>query len=284
LSVEHIDTLGRAVEETSAEAVEASGLVSSAGRVPADLHARKVREWSRQQRRDDDIAAQHRRRRAARRLAIFENDDGMTVVHGELDPVAGKQLAQAIADETDRLFRLDGGRGQADKVRTSEQRRADALCALVGGDGRSTTGSDRGPVRNQMIVLFTASDGQATDGHLPDGSPLPADVMARLACGSDLFALALSAGGDPLWAGRRTRLATDAQWRALIARDGGCVACDADLSRCEAHHVVAWQPPGAGPTDIDNLVLLCRHHHHLVHDDGWKLIGDGTGGWLLQPP
>ncbi|MDH3731678.1 MAG: HNH endonuclease, partial [Acidimicrobiia bacterium] len=246
------------------------------------------------------------RRRAARRLAIFENDDGMTVVHGEFDPVTGKQITQAIAAEADRLFRLDGGRGRADQVRTSEQRRADALCGLVGADSGSSAKAAGVPVRNQMIVLFTASDGRVANGILADGTPLPTGVVEQLACGSDLFALVLSADGDPLWMGRRTRLATDAQWRALIAGDGGCGVCGADPSMCEAHHIVAWQPPGSdvsakpelegtrsnpqgcrvagGPTNIDNLVLLCRHHHHLVHDNGWSLTRSADGTWILEPP
>ncbi len=142
----------------------------------------------------------------------------------------------------------------------------------------------RPPVRNQMLVLIHATNGEITDGHLVDGTPLPAHTIEHLACGSDLVALVLSSQGDPLWLGRRTRLATDGQWRALIARDSGCGICGAEPSMCEAHHIVAWQPPGRGPTDIDNLLLLCRHHHHLVHDDHWQLVRTADGTWTLQPP
>ena len=284
LSVEHVDTLGRVVEETSVEAVLASDLVDRARRCPADLHAREARQWSRRHQRQGDIEARHRRRRAARRLSIFENDQGMTVLHGEFDPVTGRQISQAIGAEADRLFRLDGGRGRADQVRTSPQRRADALTELLVGDRRAGLARPRPPVGNQMLVLIHATNGEITDGHLVDGTPLPAHTIEHLACGSDLVALVLSSQGDPLWLGRRTRLATDGQWRALIARDSGCGICGADPSMCEAHHIVAWQPPGRGPTDIDNLLLLCRHHHHLVHDDHWKLVRTADGTWTLQPP
>ena len=123
-----------------------------------------------------------------------------------------------------------------------------------------------------------------TGGHVPDGTALPVSVIERLACGSDLFAAVLSQGGDPLWLGRRVRLASDGQWRALVARDGGCRVCGADPSKCEAHHIVAWQPPGCGPTDIVNLILLCGHHHHLVHDLGWRLVETSDGDWELRPP
>ena len=27
-----------------------------------------------------------------------------------------------------------------------------------------------------------------------------------------------------------------------------------------------------GTTDLDNLVLLCRRHHRMVHEGGWQLV------------
>jgi hypothetical protein len=280
LSAEHVDLLGRAVEATSADAVEASGLVDRVTRRPADMAARDARDWVRSQQDATDVEATHRRRVAARRLSIFDNDDGMTVVHGVFDPVTGEQIRKAVAAETNRLFHADGGRAKGSDVRTPEQRRADAVAAMLTGASRP---GGCPPVRNQVLLTATVADGAIVDGRLPDGRPLPDAIVERLACGSDLYALLLSQAGDPLWMGRRVRLATDAQWRSLIARDGGCVICSADPSRCEAHHVVAWQPPGAGPTDITNLVLLCGHHHHLVHDLGWRIVR-ATDGWELQPP
>ncbi len=68
----------------------------------------------------------------------------------------------------------------------------------------------------------------------------------------------------------------------IFLRDGGCVICNARPSGCEAHHVV-WVEHG-GPTDLDNLVLPCSHHHHLIHDVGWRLRQDSTGRWTLDPP
>jgi hypothetical protein len=39
-----------------------------------------------------------------------------------------------------------------------------------------------------------------------------------------------------------------------------------------------------GETDIDNLVLLCRHHHRLVHEDGWTLLGNPGGDLSFHRP
>jgi len=65
---------------------------------------------------------------------------------------------------------------------------------------------------------------------------------------------------------RLTRTVTKAQWRALIARDQHCVArgCHRPPSQCQAHHVIHWA--NGGPTNLDNLVLLCHQHHHQLHD------------------
>lgn len=51
---------------------------------------------------------------------------------------------------------------------------------------------------------------------------------------------------------------------------------------CERHHVVAWQEGGA--TDLDNLTLLCRYHHHQFARRGWdcRINPDGLPVWV--PP
>lgn len=90
--------------------------------------------------------------------------------------------------------------------------------------------------------------------------------------------------------GRSSRLFTRRQRVALAARDGGCrfEGCDRPPSWTEAHHIEWWSRGGA--TSIDNGILLCRHHHLLVHDHGWNIRPDphperpGSNGWLIDPP
>ncbi|MEQ8841328.1 MAG: DUF222 domain-containing protein [Acidimicrobiales bacterium] len=279
ITAEHVDTLARAAVATSPEEVEQSDLLTRAQSRPADLHANDTREWTRRHQTQADLEAQQRRHVDARRCVIFSADNGMTVLHAELDPITGAHIRSVLDTACDRLYHADGGRDATDSRRTPQQRRADALTELLTG-GASGDRARSGPVRTQMLVIAHA-DGTA---EIPGTGPIPATELAKLACSADLYGLVLDTNGQPLWHGTRVRLADDNQWRALIARDKGCVICGAHPSRCEAHHVDFYGPPINGPTDVDNLALLCRHEHHLVHDQGHELRRRCDGSWELRPP
>ena len=76
----------------------------------------------------------------------------------------------------------------------------------------------------------------------------------------------LSAESIPLDVGRTRRVFTPAQRRAVILRDRACAwnGCDVPAAFCEIHHI-RWWDRDRGPTDLANGVLLCSHHHHVVH-------------------
>jgi hypothetical protein len=113
-----------------------------------------------------------------------------------------------------------------------------------------------------------------------DGGPgLPDDVVERLLCAGRMRTV-LRAGRGPnadiLDLGRSHRLVTERQFRALLLRDGGCAhpGCTRKLA-LEAHHVRHWLR--GGRTDLANLVLLCRRHHHWHHDGDFVIIARGGG-------
>jgi len=84
--------------------------------------------------------------------------------------------------------------------------------------------------------------------------------------------------------GREQRLFTPRQRTGLAVRDGGCLwpGCDRPPSWCEAHHINQWKRD-LGRTDIADGVLLCKHHHLLLHNNGWDITRDGGSYTLVSP-
>lgn len=107
-------------------------------------------------------------------------------------------------------------------------------------------------------------------GLVEGGSGLDDAVLARMCCDPVVLALVKSSGVTAVGSGRRTRKISSALRRALRARDSGCrfPGCQRK-THLEAHHVRHWI--GGGETEVDNLALLCRFHHMLVHEGGFTV-------------
>jgi len=106
-------------------------------------------------------------------------------------------------------------------------------------------------------------------GFFPDGKPLSAAAIRRLACDAEIIPIVLGSESEVLDVGRTKRLVTPGQWTALVHRDKHCAfpGCRRQPVACDAHHVVPWAE--GGPTSLDNLVLLCRKHHTMIHETPW---------------
>ncbi len=132
---------------------------------------------------------------------------------------------------------------------------------------------DRRPLIHLLVDTKTAADGphESTACETVDGEPAPLSLLARYAYDAIIQAITLDADGLPINVGRRYRSATAAQWAALTALYSHCawLDCDQPISRCQAHHLRPWEH--GGPTDLDNLTPLCRHHHILVHHRNWQI-------------
>ena len=83
--------------------------------------------------------------------------------------------------------------------------------------------------------------------------------------------MVLGGAGHPLDLGRTRRLASPAQRRALIVRDGGCSnhGCDTPPAWTQAHHITWWEHHGQ--TNLDDLALACDPCHDLIHHHGWTI-------------
>lgn len=141
--------------------------------------------------------------------------------------------------------------------------------------------------RHQIVIVASTDviSGRDPQGRceIPGVGPIPLSELERLACDAELFGVLFSGEGEPLWHGRGERTATDAQRRALVARDGVCVLCADEPARCEAHHVKPWAKPSEGPTDIDNMALLCGTCHRRLHNHRRVLRRGPDGAWGTAP-
>jgi hypothetical protein len=126
---------------------------------------------------------------------------------------------------------------------------------------------------------ITDPDGECA---IADGPGLAPEVVRRLLCDGS-FVPIVERGGEPLSVGRRTRVIPAAIRRALVARDGRCQYPGCERWRfVEAHHIEPWAL--GGETTLDNLVLLCCFHHHLVHEGGARIEKSADGALRFFAP
>ena len=142
-----------------------------------------------------------------------------------------------------------------------------------------------GGAKAQLTVFLDlqALTDQVAGATLDTGCPLAPEAVRRLACDADFIPMVLNSESVPLDAGRSRRLVKPKQREALVARDRGCAypGCCTPAAWADAHHIKHWLDGGL--TNLDNLVLLCRKHHMLLHHSPWIVrIQDGRPEFI--PP
>ncbi|WP_203834730.1 HNH endonuclease signature motif containing protein [Winogradskya humida] len=178
--------------------------------------------------------------------------------------------------------------GPEDK-RTPAQQRADALIEISRLALRSTELPVDGgePPQLSVSVAYDPLARAWGVGTTDTGVRVSPETVRRLACDARILPIILGGQGQILNAGRRRRLATGALRRALHVRDRGCgfPGCDRPPRWADAHHV--WHWADGGPTNLDNLVLLCVRHHKVLHDPraGWRIrFGPDRRPDFIPPP
>ncbi len=266
----------RLIARVSSESpIDEELLVEAAGTESYDEFARTVKRHQ-QDRADDDGQALLDRQRSNRKARIFESSEsGMFVLTGEFDQITGARIATALTAKERQLWHREDPKTRA----TPQQRMADALAELIcePASGRSA-GTDL-----LVIADFDVLKQQLDNPRLADGSPIPIVELHRLALEANLLPSIFDTKAQDMWLGLRQRTASEAQRVALIARDQHCIGCGANPLWCRAHHIIWWSKNG--PTDLENLALVCDDCHHKIHDDGWQVNRDpDTGKFHLKPP
>ncbi len=284
VSCAHVEVLAPMVRNRECEyARNETALLGAARSIRADDFGVVARHWRGIA--DDELSKLDAREIHERRnLHVHQSLFGMGVLEGDLDADGTKILLTAL----DHCAPPDPTGGPV-PPRSLAQRRADALVDICGaylsGGGEGTV-----PVNLNVTMdhgTLTGSppeDPRAVRCELEGFGPIPLETAFRLACDCSVTRVLIRGDSEVLDLGRSTRLASAAQHKALAIRDRGCVfpGCDRPPAWCNAHHLVWWEH--GGPTDEQNLCLLCRRHHTLCHEGGWGLTRNDDGTYQAHEP
>ncbi len=272
VSGEHIDAVTRARAGLTGDEVElfdqlGPDLASAATKLPVDTFNRKLRTLI------DDARADHgmtrlKQQRARSSLKMWSDPDGMRHLHVAGDPERFAYIETAIEHQTAAL--AAAAKHDNQPVTLGPALQFDALVELLS----SAQGTAGRPTITILVDQATLTSGphEHTLCETDSGVELPAPVVDRYLCDATTQHVTLDGAGLPIHVGRKHRTATPTQWTALKALYASCVwqGCDRPITWTQAHHIRYWEH--GGPTNLDNLVPLCSRHHHMVHDEDWRLV------------
>ena len=191
------------------------------------------------------------------RLSLSTAESGHLLINGVLEPVGGAAVRSAL----EALAKPSG----AHDHRPREVRLADAAVELA------TAGK---PANLQVTATIETLKGLAgaAAGEMEFSLPISSTSVQRMACDCAVTRVLLDQDSLTIDVGRATRKIPAALRKALQLRDGHCrwPGCEWPPSHCDGHHLKHWIFDG--PTDLDNVVLLCKRHHRMVHEGGWQLV------------
>ena len=214
-----------------------------------------------------------------REVTYYYDHDGCLVMKARIPAEQGELIVKALEmamEEGDDVFSED----TPEERKPIAARRADALCEMAETYMNNSENSGSTADRYQVVVHVTAEtpngEQRRSTAHLENGPHVSAVTSERIACDCSATVIKEDKTGEPLSIGRRSRTIPPPMRRALKARDGGCrfPGCT-NHKFVDGHHIKHWA--NGGETSLDNLVLLCRHHHHLVHEGGFDCSRSDDG-------
>jgi len=232
-----------------------------------------------------------------RQLNYFYDTDGCLVIKGRFPAEQGALIVKALEMAMEKDFvgaphgrdssRLNPLPQENEEPKPVATRRADAMAevaetymnsrpvpnstadryqVIVHVNSNASAGAPHGrDVRAAAAAMDVTAETSCIDG----GPHVTAETSRRIACDSSITTIREGELGEPLSIGRKARSIPPAIRRALRIRDQGCrfPGCTNDRF-VDGHHIEHWAD--GGETSLNNLVLLCRRHHHLVHQGAFS--------------
>jgi hypothetical protein len=255
-------------------------------------HVERLVSQYRRLKRDEALKLENVRH-AQRELSWMMDSDGMWLFRGKFTAEQGSLISRALEAAMDEMFHesenepadvsaetpawVDGCLPVPHPVAT---RRADALErvaeAWLAGPSLDRSGGDRYLVHIHTRADALRIDGEAAESEIEGHGCVSAETSVRMACDSAVVHWREKPDGEALNIGRKSRSIPPATRRALQRRDDGCRFPGCSCNRfVDAHHIRHWAD--GGETNLDNLVLLCRRHHRLVHEGGFGVCRNRQG-------
>jgi hypothetical protein len=259
LSTDEVELMFRASERMPDKYPEAENVLLELVGDGVD-ETRKVLEYWRNDVDLPGVTLELEEQQERRHLDITRKGNGMVAGEFALPRLEGETLLTAL----DALMPppIDGD------SRSASQRRADAFGDLarsyLEGSESPIVGGERPHIN--VHVDIPALEGRGGGLHeTHDGFVLDPFSVSQLACDASVSRIIFGPDSEVLDVGRKTRVIPAGLRRAVVARDRHCMApgCGRSAKWCDVHHLVSWAE--GGETVIDNLCLLCRHHHTQIH-------------------
>lgn len=257
LSYSKVRALTRAADRDNEDLLLAYALSASASQV--EERCRQMRNVQ------PDSVRDAQRSWERRTLSVWRNESrGTLSISLEVPLEAGELITQAL-DRAVAAGETASGPEFTDTTWHTQQ--ADAMVAIARSYLSGAATEPTATADHYQVVLHV--DEQALRGGA-GRSDLPIETVRRLSCDGSVVRVVENAGGEPLDVGRKRRTIPVAIKRALWSRDRGCTFPGCHNSRfVDAHHIRHWSE--GGETSLDNLLLLCSHHHRLVHEGRYRI-------------
>ena len=233
---------------------------------------------------DDQVRDAERAAMAEAYLFMDEDADGCWTGRFKLPPLAGQALRLQLEHRTSPRrahlrqaqpeaahptgVQVDPTNDDTTSLPTSYGTRLGwAFCELL--EHLPTDAQGRFGTNDVTVVVHVEEQTMRTGigtAVLDTGAEISASEARRLACNAGILPMVLSGATVPTDLGREQRLFSRYQALALSAYHDTCAAqgCERPFAWCELHHLCPWSHHG--PTDLDNAVPLCGHHHRRIHD------------------